>query len=167
MLQAPFRHDKTLSLYDVQNNAIFNNVTQLKYVSNEDEDRISGAEFSHIIEAPRFSVANDHLDESQCRAGNAINSDARMVAIEGPFGTGKTALIADALARRPWLLRQNAVHVSTLIITPSNKAALNGALALRKAGVNFKYACSKQYYTIMVENGMPGIVGAGGGGIVL
>jgi ribose 1,5-bisphosphokinase PhnN len=77
-----------------------------------------------------------------------------MVAIEGPFGTGKTALIADALARRPWVLRQNAAHVSTVIITPSHKAALNGALALRKAGANFKYACSMQYCTIMVENGM-------------
>jgi len=44
-------------------------------------------------------------------------------------------------------MRQNAIQVLTIMFAPSNSVALNGTLALRRAEVDFKYACSQQDIT--------------------
>jgi hypothetical protein len=43
----------------------------------------------------------------------------------------------------------------TLILTVTNKSALNVAMALKKMGVgqNFRYACTRSFYDILTKNG--------------
>lgn len=153
MLKAGFQESRTTRLEYMVQNPLFTGIAELRKLDFEEE--ADPELFPHIIHARALEEVTT-LDESQLEAGRKLNSLKQWVAVEGGFGTGKTRLIAASLAARNWeLSRPRNPRTLTLVVTTTNKSALNVAMALKNLNVgdNFKYVCTKAFYSILTNIG--------------
>jgi hypothetical protein len=117
--------------------------------------KLGVTEIPHLAHATPLTKQSG-LDESQVKAGNAVNELTRWVDIQGGPGTGKSRTAALAYAARDWSKhiseRADGPKPITLMLCKTNNAAANLAGPLLKAGVPNKYFVSMQYGSMMMRS---------------